>query len=331
MNLMTKAFVGMDVVDGASKTKQAYNSAKSNKYDDIMGTKPIKTTNIGGQANAINGRNTAATRSLLASEELDNMCKQASIDNILRGAKSKSDSFSAKKNTAKSKVNSTRGKVDFSKASKAYNKFTEGASKDLKIGANNIKAGKNEFNKVIKHIANGTYSSKSAQAKKGMKNAKFFAKGGAKYLGRGIVKSTPALAGMAGAGYGTYKLMDKFEQKKDPRERNDIYPKAVGATIGATMLANAMVKKNPYATLNVVGQSLKKSTTKIPKNAIKRSGPVGKFTVEVGEKVKKKTGKIVNNLNKTKGSKHFTKTGDGFNSKKDFRKKNASEVLDFFF
>lgn len=331
MGLINKAFVGMDVVDGIGKTKQAYNSAKSNKYDDIMGTKPIKTTNIGGYANAMNGKNTAAKRSLLASEEIDNMYKQASIDDILRGTKKKSDSFKTKKNAAKSKVNSQKIKDGFGKASKAYNDFAEGTSKDIKIGVNNLKAGKNEFSKVVKHIANGTYSSKSAQAKKGMNNAKFFAKGGAKHLGKGVLKSAPALAGMAGASYGAYKLMDKFEQKKDPKERNDIYPKAVGATIGGAMLANAIVNKDPYATLNVVGKSLKKSTTKIPRNAIKATGPVGKFTVEVGEKVKKRTEKMMKGMDAKKGSKPFTKTGDGFNGKKNFRKKNASEILDFFF
>lgn len=345
MNLLNKAFVGMDIVDGVGKTKQAYNSSSNNKYDNIMGTKPIKTTNMGGQANALNGRNTAMKRSVLASEELDNMCKIAGVDDFLKGM------GKSKKTFDKSKANINNNKNNIGKniknnigtamnnAKDSYDRLSASTQKNISDGLTQIKRSGSTFKKVMSDVANnksdlkGVSSVKSAYNKSQLAMAKNQFKSGAKSLGKGALKSVPALAGIAGAGYGAYKLMDKFEQKKDPKERNDIYPKAVGAVVGGAMLANAIAKKNPYATLNVVGKSLKNTATKIPKNAIKRTGPIGEFAVGVGEKVKKGMEKTVKDVNKgsRKSTKSFIKTGNGFNSKKNFRKKQASETLDFFF
>lgn len=328
MNLLSKAFIGMDVVDGVQKTKKAYNSSHDNKYDNIMGTKPIKTTNIGGQANALNGRNIAIKRNVLASEEVDAMYKQASSPKMLG-----SQNGVNPRNRKKINISDIKKSKAFKTVGDAYKNNEKSMINNFNNASSDFKRSKRVLGKTLKQVGSGAAHISDSNIKNGLKAGAKIAGKGAANFGKGVMRATPALAGMAGIGYGTYKLMDKFEKKKDPRERNDLYPKAIGAVVGGAMLANAVAKKNPYATFNIVGKSVKNTVSKIPKNAIKRTGPLGQFAVTVGEKVKDKTGNIADGLAKKSknNTKTFTKTGNGYNTKKNFRKKQASEMLDFFF
>ena len=70
-----KAFVNavfgtMEAIDGAKKVNKAYK--EPNKYDDLMGTKLVKTPKVMGAQNAMVSKKTAA-------EELDFLCKQAGV------------------------------------------------------------------------------------------------------------------------------------------------------------------------------------------------------------------------------------------------------------
>lgn len=332
MGPIDKLFVGMDIVDGVGKVKNTYKSSANNKYDNILGTKPIKTTNMLGMNNAVNGKINNQKREMLASENLDNMIKIAGIDDFLRGAKSKKDDFNKHKNNAKNKINGNvndfKNKTGLNKVTKeriskvksdiinGYNSFKNGVGADFNNASKEMNKSKKRIKNTVVNIANGRYSSGSSVAKANMAFARNNFKNGAKSFGKGLVKSTPAIAGIGGIGYGAYRAMKHFEDKKPVRDRNDLYPKAVGATIGGALAVNALIKKNPYKAFDIVSKSVGKVTKRIPENAIRSTGPVGGFFVDVAKGAKKETGKIVNEgVRKTKNKKIY---------------KKASEELDFF-
>lgn len=315
MGILNKAFVGMDIVDGAGKVKNAYKSSSNNKYDNLMGTKPIKSSTYGGEINALNGRNTERKRQMLASEELGTMYKEAaSGGQKLLGSQ---NGINAREKVKKG-INIKNNKA-FKIVSEAYKKNESKMNKNFTDASNNFKRSKHILKKSLGQVGAGGTKVTDKNVLNGVKIGAKQAGKGALNVGKGALRSAPALAGMAGAGYGTYKLMDHFEKKKKPQERNDFYPKAMGAMVGGALLLNGTIRKNPYQAFNIAGKSIKKSVERIPKNAVKATGPVGKVVVDVAEKVKKGTKNIVDKMDQQsqKGTKHFTK--------------KASEELDFFF
>lgn len=331
MGTIDKVFAGMDVIDGVGKVKNTYKSSANTKYDKIMGTKPIKTTNMLGMNNAVNGKINNQKRQMLASEDLDGMYKMAGIDEFLKGLKSGKDNLNNKKNTAKNKVGAGvtgfKTKTGLDKVNKdninkiktnvssKYNTFKDGVGNDFADAGFHMDRAKKRVGVTARSIANGKYSSASQRAKNNMKASVKHFKSGTRSFGKGLAKSSPAIAGIGATGYGAYKIMKHFEDKKPQHDRNDLYPKAVGATVGTALVANALVKKNPYKAFDVATKSIGKVGKRIPESVIKSTGPFGAFAVNVAKKVRKETGLIVNGTKK-KGPKKIYK--------------KASEELDFF-
>lgn len=331
MSAVNKLFVGMDVMDGVGKVKNTYKNSVNNKYDRIMGTQPIKTTNILGQNNAVNGKINYAKRESIASEELDEMYKVASLDDFLKGMRASKDKVTQGKNNVNGKinsgVNSFKNKTGINKdnikkvkrnVKKKYVSFVRGTRNDFRSAATNINAGKSELKRTLADISRSKYSSASTQARNQFKSSSASMKNGLKSFGKGMVKSTPAIAGMAGVGYGAYRTMKHFEDKKPVHERNDLYPKAVGVTLSGALAASAIVSKNPYRAFDVASKSMGKVFRRVPENMIKSTGPVGRYGVDVAKQVKKRTGEMLNQASKksSKGAKKMYK--------------RASDELDFF-
>lgn len=99
-----KAFVNavfntMEAVDGAKKTTQAYKD-NTNKYDDLMGTKLVKTPKTMGGQNAVVSKNNIIPPNKLpktASEELSYIYKEAKFDkNTLNNVKTVIENFDTK-------------------------------------------------------------------------------------------------------------------------------------------------------------------------------------------------------------------------------------------
>jgi hypothetical protein len=76
MGVLNKMFIGMEVADGASKARKAFNDT-NNKYHDILGNQMIKAPAANGEMNALNSNNTMYKMS--ASELIDGLAKEAGI------------------------------------------------------------------------------------------------------------------------------------------------------------------------------------------------------------------------------------------------------------
>lgn len=110
----------------------------------------------------------------------------------------------------------------------------------------------------------------------------------------------PAVAGMAGTAIGAGKAVKHFEDKKPIEERSDLFPKAVSAGVGGALAFNSITNRSALHPLKMSSKLVKGALSKIPRNAVKRSGKVGNAAVNVYDNSKDKINKFFSAMDKEK-------------------------------
>lgn len=118
MGILNKVMTASSVIDGAKNVKKTYNNSLNNKYSNILGTNVVnsKEKNYMGQNNAINMNKDTSKKELIASEEIDALCKVAGIKDIASQVAKKTREIDLNntqhiKNTAKAIKNKQFGRA----------------------------------------------------------------------------------------------------------------------------------------------------------------------------------------------------------------------------
>lgn len=235
-----------------------------------------------------------------ASEDLDFIYKEAGI---------KQSAVNAGKivfNGAKKHMNS---------AAKAFNKMDRNNTRHINLAIGNLKKG---------------------NTKKGLK-----------YGAKAIATTAPALATAGLIGVGTTKGLDKLNEKYDKGNHNGdaklqkrLENKAIGATLTAALVGNAIANKSAYKPAKKVVETLKTEIAKYPGKRIKKHVPGAGVLFDSAQKANHKFSnrdklisgharKIFDRYEKQGKVKDLAKLKSDYlhSLKKEFRKNHASNSM----